>query len=182
MLAPVSLLLELVEWELSGSALGVAHVESWGISDKLPSSSLWRGQLRSWLQLKRAPLSTHQWRRSASWMLRGACDVTGLPCSEEILACIGDGNFAALFYSWLLQEFPHLPEETVARSKTQEEWRMHLFLSPHMGKPLKRIQPDSWPLRCSVTAGWILFFFLFFFSHKEKEMFSTSWAHVKFMA
>lgn len=95
--------------------------------------------------------------------------------SEAILACLWNGNFAALFYSWLLQEFPHLPEEAVARSKTHKERRrMQLSLPSHMGKPLKWSQLDSWLLRCLVAAGWSIFFFLLLLSHKGNEMFSVS--------
>lgn len=55
-----------------------------------------------------------------------------------------DGNSATLFYSWLLQEFPHLPEVKHTNSAS-------LSLPTH-GQVIKMDQLDSWQLRCSVDA------------------------------
>lgn len=45
------------------------------------------GKIRKLLAAAQESTSFHTWwRRAASWIPGGACDVTGLPCSEEILA------------------------------------------------------------------------------------------------
>lgn len=80
-----------------------------------------------------------------------------------------DGNFAALLYSWLLQEFPRLPKEMFARSKTHKRCippSSHTRVSHENGISLTADNSGAqWMLKTS----FIFLSSFFLISHKECE-------------